>query len=138
MLSRDTEESREGGRPSIGCLCAPLLLACGCAVPTLADVQARIFTPRCANGACHAGDTPARALDLSDGNAYRDTVNVDAISMPGARRVVPGRPDESLLYQVTVAPVGDVRQMPVGFLLDDDERDLLRAWIEGGAKGDGS
>lgn len=112
-------------------LSLPLWLACG--PPTFAEVQREIFTPRCANAACHSGEDPPLELDLSEGNAYANIVNVDAVAAPGKKRVVPGDPSESLLYLVTEGPVTPVRRMPVGFPLSDSERDLLRRWIEDGA-----
>ena len=109
----------------------PALLACG--PPAFADVQREVFTPRCANAACHSGDEAPLELDLSEGNAYADILDVDSVAVPGKKRVVPGDPSESLLYLVTEGPVAPVRRMPVGFPLSDSERDLLRRWIEAGA-----
>ena len=105
----------------------------GCGPPTLSTVQEQVFTPSCANAACHGGDTPQLGLDLSEGNAYASLVNVDAVAVDGAVRLVPGNPEDSLVFRVVEGPVDPVRQMPVGFPLDDDARELLRAWIAEGA-----
>lgn len=111
----------------------PLGLA-SCAQPTLATVQEQIFSPRCANAACHGGDNPAVDLDLQEGAAYDNLVNVASQTTNGAIRLVPGDPEASLVFQVTGEAVGPVRQMPPsGDFLDDTERDLLRQWIEDGA-----
>lgn len=121
---------RQALRPLLA-LSLPLLTACG--PPTLFDVQRDVFTPRCANAACHSGEQPPLGLDLSEGNTWSSTVDVDSVAVPGKVRVVPGDPSESLLYLVTQEPVAPVRRMPVGFPLEDSERELVRRWIEAGA-----
>lgn len=117
-------------------LLATLFTVTGCGPPTLFDVQREIFTPRCANGACHGGDTPQLDLDLSEGRAFDNIVNVGARAVEGRVRVVPGSPDDSLLFELVLGPVKGVRQMPVGFPLEQREIDLLRQWIEDGAPRD--
>lgn len=114
-------------------LVSPLVGLLGCGPPTLVDVQRDIFTPRCANAACHGGETPQLDLDLSEGRAFDNVVNVRARAVEGRLRVVPGRPDESLLFELVQRPVKGVRRMPVGFPLEDGEIDMLRQWIEAGA-----
>ncbi len=116
-----------------GLLLVALSLLAGCGPPTLAEVQREVFSPRCSNAACHGGAQPAARLDLSEGRSYGATVEAEAVNEPGSLLVVPGRPEESLLYLVTGGPVGRVRQMPVGFELEPSERELLRRWIEAGA-----
>ena len=118
-------------------LVASATSACEPAVPENVDItelQERVLTPRCAHPACHAGPTPEHDLDLSEGRAIDTTVNVPAVSVDGVVRVVPGRPDESLLYRVTESPVDGVRRMPVGGSLTEYERALLRVWIEEGCR----
>lgn len=125
-----------GGRSSLSIsslLAFVTLGAAACGPPTFADVQREIFTPRCANAACHGGDTPQLDLDLSEGKAWSNIVNVDARAVDGAVRVVPGNPDESLLFQLLEGPVASVRRMPVGFPLEPHQIDMVRQWIEDGA-----
>ena len=54
----------------------------------------------------------------------------------GLKRVVPGAPEQSLLYLKLdiLPPCG--QQMPPGGLLKQELRDEVRAWIENGAKDD--
>jgi len=54
----------------------------------------------------------------------------------GLKRVVPGKPDESLLYlKLDInAPCG--QQMPPGGTLTQELRDEVRDWIANGAKDD--
>lgn len=113
---------------------ALLIAAGGCQPPpTLASVQQTVFTPRCANGACHSGPNPPVDLDLSEGNAYANIVDVPAAAVSDATRLVPGSPELSLVFLVTEEAQGAVRRMPIGGELDPAEADLLRQWIEDGA-----
>ena len=118
------------------------LLACGQATetenegtenlePTLENIQKNIFSPRCNNAACHGGDNPARELSLSEGHAHDALVNVQGTA--GQIYVIPTDPENSLLYQIIQESVGDVRQMPPGFQLEDADVALVKAWIEAGA-----
>ena len=59
-----------------------------------------IFTGSCALSQCHDNSSPTGSMDLSEGNAFGNTVNTAASSTyPGEVRVVPGDTSESLLYQ---------------------------------------
>ena len=103
-----------------------------------ADVQP-IFTQNCAfAGGCHAGTSPAQAMNLSDGLAYANIVNVPANEAP-LRRIRPLLPDSSYLVhklQGTQANVGGSGgQMPLGGTpLTAGQIARLRAWVALGAK----
>ena len=103
-----------------------------------ADVQP-IFTQNCAfTGGCHAGTSPAQAMNLSAGLAYANIVNVTANEAP-LRRIRPLLPDSSYLVhklQGTQANVGGSGgQMPLGGTpLTVMQISRLRAWITLGAK----
>lgn len=94
---------------------------------------------------CHAGE--AGKLTMKDRDStYKALVGVDAqgenapgssgpnCSESGLLRVVPGKPDESLLVMKLEAtqPCGD--QMPIGNKLSDERISQVRAWIEKGAQ----
>jgi hypothetical protein len=70
--------------------------------------------------------------------AYKALVGQSSASLKcnGRQYVVPGKPDESLLYgKVTTPPCGD--HMPLGgSTLTDDQVEMIRTWIEAGAKDD--
>ncbi len=102
--------------------------------PTLAQIQAEIFTPICSQSGCH--DSQARAgLVLQDGMSYANLVNVPSTQRPALMRVLPGDADGSYLYQkiaLPTPPEGD--RMPQGLPpLADGKILLIRDWIEGGA-----
>jgi len=114
---------------------------CG-AESTFAQVQEQIFEERgCTASACH-GESLAGALDLREDAAYDNLVNVPGVSGDFVR-VFPAEQDLSLLYLKVEAKITGESlgargiaggAMPVGDdVLSDDDLELLRAWIRGGA-----
>lgn len=103
---------------------------------TLLDVQAQVFSPRCALSGCHIGGMAPFGLDLSSGNAGGNTVGVQAAEVPALMRVDPYDPDGSYLYlKISGDPsiLGD--PMPAdGSSLTPSDIDLVRTWIEQGAR----
>ena len=99
--------------------------------PTLENIQKNLFSPRCSNAACHGGDNPVRELNLSDGKAYESLVNVE--STIGQTHVIPGDPENSLLYQIIQESVNYIRQMPPGYEVEEADVAMVKAWIEAGA-----
>jgi hypothetical protein len=101
--------------------------------PTLAQIQAVIFTPSCATSNCHAGGSPAGGLNLEDGNSHAALVGVPSTGNAAVNRVEPGQPDNSYLVQRidgTVTP-----RMPLGgAALSTEEIDAIRQWITDGAQ----
>ena len=94
----------------------------------------------CRVSTCHGSG--AAGIDMSSSEAALDSL-IDQPANParecaklGKQRVVPGQPDESLLYlKLDInAPCG--QQMPVGGQLSRKARDRIKAWIEMGAKRD--
>jgi hypothetical protein len=107
---------------------------------TFDEIQRRIFGPRgCRVQTCH-GAAGAGGLDLRPGAAHDELVNAAATNAvaaaSGRRRVVPGDPDASFLWQKLtgrLAP-GEGTRMPAhGRPLDGLELAVVRAWIEAGA-----
>jgi hypothetical protein len=103
--------------------------------PTLTVVQASVFTPHCALPTCHAAPSPEQGMNLSAGLTYLSTVGIDATELSGFKRVAPGDATDSYLYMKIA---GDPRiageRMPFGGTLTSAEIDLVRAWIDAGAK----
>jgi hypothetical protein len=101
--------------------------------PTLTQVQTQVFTPRCAVQACHA--PPAQqGMNLTAGNSYAFTVNVDSNELSGFKRVAPGNATDSYL---SMKLAGDPRivgeRMPLDGMLTETEIEMVRAWIDAGA-----
>ena len=101
--------------------------------PTLAQIQAVVFTPTCATAGCHAGGSPAGGLNLEDGNSHAALVGMPSTGNAAVNRVEPGQPDNSYLVQRidgTVTP-----RMPLGgAALSTQEIDAIRQWITDGAQ----
>ncbi len=100
--------------------------------PTLADIQAAVFTPTCTNATCHSGGTPAGGMNLEDGNSFGSLVGVASSGVPAILRVAAGDPDNSYLIQKlegTATP-----QMPLGGTpLTPAVIADIRQWITDGA-----
>jgi len=107
---------------------APVVLG-----PTLAQIQAIIFTPTCATSNCHAGANPDAGLDLTDGNSFANLVNVPSTQNINFDRVEPGQPDNSYLIDKLedTASAGNV--MPPSGMLPQADIDFVRQWIMDGA-----
>ena len=114
---------------------------------SFAAIRGTVFQPAC-TPACHAGgEFAAGGLDLSK-DAYSALIDAPAMAAAckptGMKRVVPGKPEQSLLYlkiqsklDATDAPCGEV--MPAGVdrpALSAADVARVRAWIEAGAPND--
>jgi Carboxypeptidase regulatory-like domain len=88
---------------------------------------------------CHPGVNSS--LDLREGRSYGDLVGIRALADPELVRVVAGDPSTSFLYLKLGGdpPVGDIpaigtRMPPRAPPIEADHLDLVRRWIEQGAK----
>ena len=70
-------------------------------IATFPSIQEEVFNKSCATADCHGSSTfPAGGLDLTEGNAYSNLVNVASISGPGGMpRVDPGAAENSWLIK---------------------------------------
>ncbi len=109
---------------------------------TFAQVQQQIFEGQgCTASTCH-GDAEQGGLDLRPDAAYESLIRV-AASSGDYVRVFPGEQDLSALYQKVAAKTEGFDLSTVGIsggsmptgegTLSDNDLDLLRAWIRGGA-----
>lgn len=102
--------------------------------PTLTQLQASIFSPRCGVPGCHGLPAPEQGMNLSDGNTYAYTVGVSSVELSIYKRVSPRDAADSYLYMKIA---GDPRiagdRMPFGGRLSDMEIEAVRAWIDAGA-----
>ena len=102
---------------------------------TFSQAQIQVFTPSCASVNCHKGSSSQYGLDLSNGLAYANLVNVPSGQAPTLNLVSRGNPNQSYLVQKIegTAEIGD--QMPLnGPALNTDLQQLLRNWIAEGAR----
>ena len=111
---------------------------------TFDQLQRTVLTPTCAQSDCHASALPTSGnLALTPAVAYDNLVNARPSSLAadrdGLKRVVPFKPDSSLLFQKVVLSLaahngeyGNI--MPVGQnALSQGQVDFIRKWIEAGA-----
>lgn len=101
-----------------------------------ADVQP-IFTASCALANCHIAPDPQQGMDLSDGQAYANIVNVPS-NESSLDRIEPGDPEASYLVHKIRGTQNSVGgsgvQMPaVGGPLPTATINLIRSWVRAGA-----
>ncbi len=102
--------------------------------PTLANIQARIFTPICTQ--CHIGAAAPQGLRLDEANAFDNLVNVPSQGS-GLLRVEPFMPDASYLVRKVEGTQSSGAQMPFGLPpLSDEDQLLIRQWVANGAMPD--
>lgn len=118
----------------------------------LAEINATIFVPSCANAICHSGAaaTFSGNLDLTPARSWAQTVGVtpenEAAAGAGLLRIAPGEPERSLLYikvcrtqfgselcPVPLDPNWGSPMPSLGPILTADQVELLQAWILAGA-----
>jgi hypothetical protein len=148
----------------IGALAGSAVVASGCGIgssatppsaSSFAEVYTRVIAPTCSNDFCHYNNVGIRysALDMSSKvYAYWGLVDQPSIGPSCSdmgTRVVPGRPDLSIMYlkvSETMPPCGS--QMPAdvnallingtsafsGTPLADDQQQLIYNWILEGAQ----
>jgi len=104
------------------------------------DIQKKIFDTSCATEFCHGASSASAGLDLSDGAAIANLVDVPAAAQ-GAKdahllRVAPGDPDDSFLMLKIEGHLGPNEGVPmplVGGPLPASDVDAIRRWIAAGA-----
>jgi hypothetical protein len=99
--------------------------------PELEALRADVFTPSCALASCHASMDAAGGLDLETQDLEGQLVSVPSGTCDGWIRVVPGVPEESLLYAKLegTAPCGSLMPPPEGGL-PAEQIACVRTWIE--------
>jgi hypothetical protein len=102
--------------------------------PTLASIQAGVFTPSCAIAGCHGGGTVQQGLRLDPGFSAASLINVASTQDASLIRVIPGNPDGSLLVQKLegTQTVG-IRMPAFSPPLPQATIDVIRQWIRNGA-----
>lgn len=100
--------------------------------PTLANIQARVFTPICTQ--CHVGAAAPQGLRLDSANAFNNLVGVPSNEVSSLLRVDPFNPDNSYLVQKIEGTAAVGGRMPLGGPpLPDADIMLIRQWVLEGA-----
>ena len=102
--------------------------------PTLASIQAKVFSVNCASSGCHGGSTVQQSLRLDVGFSAANLINVPSPRDPRLIRVIPGNPGASFLIQKLdgTQTLGD-RMPQFGPFLSQTAIDEIRLWILNGA-----
>jgi hypothetical protein len=104
---------------------------------TLSGHVQPIFDARCATAGCHGDIAPAAGLDLTDGAARGNLLEVASTQNPEVDLVTPGNPTNSYLMKKLLEAGFAGVQMPKGAdALSDAELDTVRLWISYGAPDD--
>ncbi|MBU6281716.1 hypothetical protein KGQ64_05695, partial [bacterium] len=110
---------------------------------TFDAVQQVVFDGQgCTTTACHSGASPSAGLDLTAGQSWASLHDVASRIDPGSKRILPGSPTRSVLYQkLAAATLGEATKgspMPIGRApLSENDLNLVRWWIYGGAPEEG-
>lgn len=106
------------------------------AVVGLAQVQSTIFGPVCSG--CHngAGTILPGSMNLTSATTTAAAlVNVTSVEAPSLKRVAPGDPANSYVVHKVEGTQTAGSRMPLGGpFLSQENIDLIRAWIQGGAQ----
>jgi hypothetical protein len=107
--------------------------------PTGVDFNTQIqpiFDNNCALSGCHASGSASGGMVLDAGQSYANLVNVTSSEVAPAKRVAPGNSAASyIIKKLTLTSPGFGERMPLGGdPLPDDEINLIRTWIDEGAK----
>lgn len=112
------------------------LTAVGCKEPPpLSQIEQQIFTRSCNFSSCHSGSAATGSGGLSlESPSFAKLVNAKA-SIPGKTRVVPFDPDQSYLMEKLTKdkPTAGSRMPLASDPLPDEEIEMIREWIAGGA-----
>ena len=102
--------------------------------PTLASIQANVFSVNCAIPGCHGGGTVQFGLRLDPGFSAGNLINVASPRDPNLIRVLPENPDGSFIIQKLegTQTLGD-RMPQFGPYLPQSTIDVIRQWIQDGA-----
>jgi len=99
--------------------------------PTLASIQANVFTPTCAVMGCHTGPMAMLGLRLDANFSASSLINVPSFYGTGLVRLVPGDSDNSFLIQKLEGTTNLGGQMPLnGNALQQVTIQVIREWIE--------
>ena len=102
--------------------------------PTLASIQANVFTPSCAKSLCHTGPGAQAGLNLDPGFSWANLYNIASSQDMSYTRVIPMDPDGSFLIQKLEGPLVGGRMPADGPpFLQQATIDVIRQWIQDGA-----
>lgn len=103
--------------------------------PAFTSISKNIFIKKCSLYTCHSSAFFKNSgnLDLSDKNTYLNLINVPSSTYPEIVRILPGKPDESLIMQRLEGKI--IISVPLErSCVTKKEIEIIREWIKNGAK----
>ena len=103
--------------------------------PAFSSISEKIFVKKCSLYTCHSSAFYDKSgnLDLSGKNTYINLINIPSSTFPEIIRILPGKPDESLLMQRLEGKI--IISVPLERnCVTKKEIETIRKWIENGAK----
>jgi hypothetical protein len=102
--------------------------------PSFAQDIQPIFNASCALGGCH-NNTASAGLNLSQGVAYANSVNVNSTQVPSKKRVLPSDPQNSYIVEKIEGRQSVGSRMPLNrSALNSTQIQNIRNWIDQGAQ----
>lgn len=103
--------------------------------PTLASIQANVFTPSCAKAGCHTGAGAPFGLNLDPGASWANLYMIASPQNMTLTRVIPMDPDGSFLIHKLEGTTLVGGRMPADGppYLQQTTVDVIRQWIQNGA-----
>jgi len=102
--------------------------------PTLASIQANVFSVQCAVPGCHGGAGAQQGMQLDPGFSFGNLVCVHVPRDPSQIRVIPNDPNNSFIIHKLEGTQNIGNRMPDGGpYLDQATIDVIRLWIANGA-----
>lgn len=126
---------KRGSIGMVGLTLAFTLVACK-EPPPLSQIEQQIFTRSCNFSSCHSASAAAGAGGLNlESPSFAKLVNVKSGVVSSKTRVVPFDPDQSYLMEklTQTRPTAGGRMPLVSDPLPDEEIEMIREWIAGGA-----
>ncbi|MDE6534735.1 MAG: hypothetical protein K2K82_01850 [Muribaculaceae bacterium] len=92
-------------------------------------IQTEVFNTTCIN--CHGGAAfSAAGLNLTSGHSFGELIGVSSINNPEMKRVLPGQPEQSLLYRILAGEDSKEWNYDHSVEITASERlDLIKNWI---------
>jgi hypothetical protein len=103
--------------------------------PTLASIQANVFTPSCAKAGCHDAVSLQAGLNLQAGLSWQNLYLMASSQNASLTRVIPMNPDGSLLIHKLEGTQSVGGPMPADGppFLQQSTIQVIRQWIQDGA-----
>lgn len=101
--------------------------------PSFTEEIQPIFNSNCTSSSCHGAGASA-GLMLTQDQARSNMVDTDSIIEPSFKRVIPGDAANSYLVMKLEGNQSAGQAMPVSGTLDSDTIQLIKNWINRGAK----